>query len=106
MPGKTKSENDSALGAAAAAISAAVARAEAALDQLKQALGEEELEDLGAKASAAAKALYREGQELLAQSEPLARAKTELTESVRRNPLAAVGLAFAAGLLVALFTRG
>ena len=53
-----------------------------------------------------ASAIYREGRELLTSSEERARAKDQVSESIRRNPLAAVGVAFTAGVLLALLMRG
>jgi len=96
----------SAVNAVAEAITEAVARAEKALEALKQALAGGKLEDVGTQAAAAASTLYREAEDLLAHSEALDQARTEVTRAVRRNPLAALGIAFGAGVLVALLTRG
>ena len=63
-------------------------------------------DQLRTKAADAASALYREGRERLANNEELARARDSLSDSIRKNPLAAVGIAFTAGLLLALLTRG
>ncbi len=65
-----------------------------------------DLDQLRAKAGDAAGALYRSGQDLLANSPELTQAKDDLRESIRSNPWAAVGIAFTAGLLLALITRG
>ena len=62
--------------------------------------------ELGAKAVHAAETLYREGREFLAQNEEVAKATGELREAIRRNPLAAVGAAFAIGVIFSLLTRG
>jgi hypothetical protein len=87
-------------------IAAAIRRAEIALQNVKRALKEENLEDLSAKAAEAAATLIKEGEALIGESETLTRAQTELTGAVRRHPLAALGVAFGAGLLLALLTRG
>ena len=99
-------ESDDHAAKAAAAIAAAIRRAEAALDSVKQAIAGGELDDLGEKAAAAASTLYREGQKLMSHSEGVEQAKIDLTVKIRRNPLASVGIAFVAGLLLALLTRG
>lgn len=107
-----KKNSDEASGAdqpssqATALIAAAIRRAEIALENIKQALKEDSLEDLGVKASTAASTLLSEAEALVAESEALARAKAELSGAVRRSPLAALGIAFGAGLLLALLTRG
>ena len=41
-----------------------------------------------------------------ANNEDLSKAKDQFSDSIRKNPLAAVGIAFTAGLLLALLTRG
>ena len=63
-------------------------------------------DQLRTKASDTASAIYREGRELLTSSEERARAKDQVSESIRKNPLAAVGVAFTAGVLLALLMRG
>jgi len=102
----TSGEDDGSVAEATASIVAAIRRAEIALENIKRALKEDTLEEMGAKAAAAASTLLREGEALVAESETLTRAKTELSGAVKRNPLAALGLAFGAGLLIALLTRG
>jgi ElaB/YqjD/DUF883 family membrane-anchored ribosome-binding protein len=62
--------------------------------------------ELGAAAVQAAETLYREGREFLAQNEEVTKATGELREAIRRNPLAAVGAAFALGVVFSLLTRG
>ena len=57
-------------------------------------------------AADAAAALYRSSRDRLADNSEFDKAKDELRESIRKNPLAAIGIAFTAGLLVALITRG
>ena len=64
------------------------------------------LDEVGAKAAAAASSLYREGRDRLASNEDLSQATEQLSAAIRKNPLAAVGIAFSAGLLLALLTRG
>ncbi len=90
----------------AAALSAAAKHAQQALDSAKGVVSGARLDDVGAKASATASNLYREGRELLASNEELSQAAEHLSAAVRKNPLAAVGIAFSAGLLLALLTRG
>ena len=86
-------------------LSAAATRAQHATDSAKERVAGAGYDQLWTKAADAAAAIVREGRELLASDE-LARAKDHLSESVRKNPLAAVGIAFTAGLLLALLTRG
>jgi hypothetical protein len=87
----------------AAALSAAAKRA---LDGAKGVVSGAHLDEAGAKASATASNLYKEGLELLASNEDLSQASEHLSAAIRKNPLAAVGIAFSAGLLLALLTRG
>jgi len=87
-------------------LSAAAKHAQHALDGAKQLVAGADFDQLRTKAADAASTLYREGRELLANNEELAKAKDQLSESIRKNPLAAVGIAFTAGLLLALLTRG
>jgi ElaB/YqjD/DUF883 family membrane-anchored ribosome-binding protein len=77
-----------------------------AIDSAKEFVAGTDLDQLRTKAADAASALYQEGRDLLANSEELAKAKDQLSESIRKNPLAAVGIAFTAGVLLALLTRG
>ena len=90
----------------AAALSAAAKRAQQALDGAKGIVSGSHLDEAGAKASATASNLYKEGLELLASNEDLSHATEHLSAAIRKNPLAAVGIAFSAGLLLALLTRG
>ena len=99
-------ESADAPGLASTALSAAAKRATQALDHAKSAVGGADLDVLGTKAVAAASAFYRQGRELLPNNEGLTEAKEELSGAIRKNPLAAVGIAFTAGLLIALLTRG
>ncbi len=93
-------------GGSAGRLSAAAKRAQQAMDSAKEFVGGADLDQLRTKAADAASTLYREGRERLANNEELARARDSLSNSIRKNPLAAVGIAFTAGLLLALLTRG
>jgi ElaB/YqjD/DUF883 family membrane-anchored ribosome-binding protein len=93
-------------GMAATALSAAAKRATQALDSAKGAVAGADLDELGSKAVAAASTLYHQGRDLISNSEELTQAKDELSGAIRKNPLAAVGIAFTAGLLIALLARG
>lgn len=99
-----KTTFSSAADAASASIDAAVRKAEDALAALKSALNSEHAGEIGDKISAAAAALLREGEQLLAQNETLNKAQKDLSGAVRRNPLGAIAVAFGAGLLIALLT--
>jgi|SRR5271166_3940624 len=90
----------------AAALSAAARHAQQALESAKDIVAQAHLDDVGAKAAAAASNLYREGRDRLAGNEDLSQAAEQLSAAIRKNPLAAVGIAFSAGLLLALLTRG
>jgi ElaB/YqjD/DUF883 family membrane-anchored ribosome-binding protein len=90
----------------AAALAAAVHRAEEALAQLKAALDKGEVGEISHKVAAAATTLFREGEQMIEQNETLRGARQEITGAIRKNPLAAIGVAFGAGLLLALLTRG
>jgi len=103
---KSAESLEAAVNAGAEAISQAIARTESALEALKTALAGGKLEEVGAQAAAAASTLYREAEDILAHSETLKQARVEVTSAVRRNPLAALAVAFGAGLLIALLTRG
>ncbi|HEY1452907.1 MAG TPA: hypothetical protein VGF57_05540 [Roseiarcus sp.] len=93
-------------GPSAAAVSAAAKHAQHALENAKDIVAQAHLDEVGARAAAAAANLYREGRERLAGNEDLSQATEQLSAAIRRNPLAAVGIAFSAGLLLALLTRG
>ena len=90
----------------AAALSAAAKRAQQALESAKELVAQAHLDEVGAKATAAASNLYREGRDRLPGNEELSQATEQLSAAIRKNPLAAVGIAFSAGLLLALLTRG
>jgi ElaB/YqjD/DUF883 family membrane-anchored ribosome-binding protein len=87
-------------------VSAAAKRAQHALESAKDIVAQAHLDDVGAKAAAAASNLYREGRDRLADNEELSQAAEQLSAAIRKNPLAAVGIAFSAGLLLALLIRG
>jgi ElaB/YqjD/DUF883 family membrane-anchored ribosome-binding protein len=90
----------------AAALSAAAKRAQHVLENAKDIVAQAHLDDVGAKAAAAASNLYRESRDRLASNEELSQATEQLSAAIRKNPLAAVGVAFSAGLLLALLVRG
>ena len=109
MAGQHQNKGDEAhadQGPAGAALSAAAKQAQRAMDGAKGLVGSGNLDELGAKAADAASALYRSGRDLIANSEELSQAKAELSDAICKNPLAAVGIAFTAGLVLALLTRG
>jgi ElaB/YqjD/DUF883 family membrane-anchored ribosome-binding protein len=80
-------------------------RAHQAFDAARDFVAGTDVDQLRTKATDAAAALYNQGRDLVSKSPDLAKATDELRESVRKNPLAAVGVAFTAGLLLALLTR-
>src|ERR1700685_3006164 len=90
----------------AAALSAAAKRAQQARESAKELVAQAHLDEVGAKAATAASNLYREGRGRLAGNEELSQASEQLSAAIRKNPLAAIGIAFSAGLLLALLTRG
>ena len=87
-------------------LSAAAKRAQQAIDSARELAAGADLDQLKSKAADAASSLYAQGRDLLANSEDLSKAKDQFTDAIRKNPLAAVGIAFTAGLLLALLTRG
>jgi ElaB/YqjD/DUF883 family membrane-anchored ribosome-binding protein len=104
--GETDAEQNRALRQGAAALSAASKHAQQAMDRAKGLVTGANLDEVGARAAETASNLYREGRELLAGNEDLSKAADDLSAAVRKNPLAAVGVAFSAGLLLALLARG
>jgi ElaB/YqjD/DUF883 family membrane-anchored ribosome-binding protein len=89
------------------AAAASVAKhAQQAVESAKGLVAGANLDEVGARAAETASNLYRGGRELLAGNEDLSKAADNLSAAVRKNPLAAVGIAFSAGLLLALLTRG
>jgi ElaB/YqjD/DUF883 family membrane-anchored ribosome-binding protein len=91
---------------ASSALSAAAKHAQQALDSAKGLVAGANLDEVSSRAAETASNLYRGGRELLAGNEDLSKAADNLSAAVRKNPLVAVGIAFSAGLLLALLTRG
>jgi ElaB/YqjD/DUF883 family membrane-anchored ribosome-binding protein len=89
----------------AAALSNAATTAQPALESAKGIVSQAHLDEVGARAAAAASDLYQQGRDRLASSEELSQATEQLSAAIRKNPLAAVGIAFSAGLVLALLTR-
>ena len=89
-----------------AAVSSVAKHAQRAVDSAKDFVAGAHLEDVRAQAAETASNLYRGGREMLASNDELSKAADNLSAAVRKNPLAAVGVAFSAGLLLALLTRG
>ena len=88
------------------ALDSAKGTAQQALEGAKGIVSQAHLDEVGAKAAAAASDLYQQGRDRLASSEELSQAADNLSAAIRKNPLAAVGIAFSAGLLLALLARG
>lgn len=86
--------------------SGAAKRAQDALGAARDLVAGADLDQLRKKATDAATAVYQEGRNFVSNSLDLAKAKDDLRGSIRKNPLAAIGIAFTAGLLLALLTRG
>jgi ElaB/YqjD/DUF883 family membrane-anchored ribosome-binding protein len=78
----------------------ALARARSALERLSAALPE-----AGGDARRRVAALVQEIEKTVAENETLNAARDEVGGAVRRHPLAALGLAFGAGLALALLLR-
>jgi ElaB/YqjD/DUF883 family membrane-anchored ribosome-binding protein len=91
---------------ASSAVSAVAKHAQRAVDSAKDFVAGANLDDVRAQAAETASNLYRGGRDLIAGNEDLSKAADNLSAAVRKNPLAAVGIAFSAGLLLALLTRG
>ena len=91
---------------ASSAVSAVAKHAQRAIDNAKDFGAGANLDDVRAQTAETASNLYRSGRDLIAGNEDLAQAADNLSAAVRKNPLAAVGIAFSAGLLLALLTRG
>jgi ElaB/YqjD/DUF883 family membrane-anchored ribosome-binding protein len=87
-------------------LSAAARQAKQAIDSARELASGVDVDQLRSKAADAASALYQSGRDLLLDSDQLSKATGQFSDSIRKNPLAAVGLAFTAGLLLALLTRG
>ncbi len=91
---------------ASSAVSAVAKHAQRAMESAKGLVAGANLDEMSDRAAETASNLYRGGRELLAGNEDLSKAADNLSAAVRKNPLAAVGIAFSAGLLLALLTRG
>ncbi len=89
-----------------AAVSAAAKQAQQTIDNARGLVARANLDEVSARAAETASSLYRGSRELLAGNEDLAKAADNVSAAIRKNPLAAVGIAFSAGLLLALLTRG
>ena len=87
-------------------MSSVAKHAQRAMDSAKDFVAGANLDDVRAQAAETASSLYRGGRDLIAGNEDLSKAADNLSAAVRKNPLAAVGIAFSAGLLLALLTRG
>ena len=103
---ETDGQQNRALKQGAAALAAAGKHAQQAMEGAKGLVAGANLDDVGARAAETASNLYRGGRELIANNEDLSQAAESLSAAVRKNPLAAVGVAFSAGLLLALLVRG
>ena len=103
---KTDGRQNRALKQGAAALAAAGKRAQHAVEGAKALAAGANLDEVGARAAETASNLYQGGRDLIANNEDLSQAAESLTAAVRKNPLAAVGVAFSAGLLLALLLRG
>lgn len=86
--------------------SGAARRAQDAIAAARDLVAGADLDQLRKKATDAAASVYQEGRSFVSNSPDLAKATDDLRESIRKNPLAAIGIAFTAGLLLALLTRG
>lgn len=91
--------------ASAAALAAAKHHAHEALESARELAAAARLDEVGTRAAEKASNLYRGGRDLIAGNEDLSQAAESLSAGVRKNPLAAVGVAFSAGLLLALLFR-
>ena len=91
---------------APSAVGGAAKRAQQAMESAKGFVAGANLDEMGARAAETASSLYRGGRDFLAGNEDLSKAADNLSAAVRKNPLAACGIAFSAGLLLALLTRG
>ncbi|MGB7972868.1 MAG: hypothetical protein WCF81_00670 [Roseiarcus sp.] len=88
------------------AAAAVAKQAQRAMDSAKDFVAGANLDDVSARAAETASNLYRGGRELIASNDELSKAADNLSAAVRKNPLAAVGVAFSTGFLLALLTRG
>lgn len=86
-------------------LSAAAKQAKRAMESAKGLAAGADFSELGALAADTASTLYREGRDLVANSDELSKVQTQMTDAIRKNPIAAVGVAFTAGLVLALLSR-
>jgi ElaB/YqjD/DUF883 family membrane-anchored ribosome-binding protein len=91
---------------AGAALSAAARQAQQAVESAKGIVSQAHLDEVGSRAATAASNLYQAGRDHLPGNEELSQAAEQLSGAIRKNPLAAIGIAFSAGLVLALLTRG
>jgi len=89
----------------ASKLSAAATQAQSALNSARDYVANTDVDKLKSQAADAASSLYKQGRDL-ATSDQVVNATDQFAASIRRNPLAAVGVAFTAGLVLALLTRG
>jgi hypothetical protein len=106
MTGSNEPDSGGSESPGAAALSAAARHAQQAVESAKGIVSQARLDEVGARAAETASNLYREGRDRLAGNEDLTQAVEQLSGAIRKNPLAAVGIAFSAGLLLALLARG
>jgi ElaB/YqjD/DUF883 family membrane-anchored ribosome-binding protein len=102
----TSQDDESGHAAPAGPVSAAAKQAQQAVDSAKEFVAGTDFDQLRAKASDATAALYRQGRDMISNSDELSKARDQFTDSIRKNPIAAVGIAFTVGLVIALLTRG
>ena len=100
------SESKAATASSPSSRSTEAKRTEGPIEDTKKLSADDQIDELRAKAISTARTLYRDGRDFLANNEEVSQATAELSEAIRRNPLTAVGIAFTAGLVLALLTRG
>jgi len=74
-------------------LSTPAKHAQRAMDSAEELVAGADLDELDAKVSGAASALYRGGLDLVANREELSQAKDQLSDAIRKNPLGAIGVA-------------
>jgi ElaB/YqjD/DUF883 family membrane-anchored ribosome-binding protein len=102
---KTDGLQNRALKQGAAALATAGKHAQHAMESAKAVAAGAHLDEVGARAAETASNLYRGGRDLVASNADLSQVAENLSAAVRKNPLAAVGVAFSAGLVLALLLR-
>ncbi len=103
---ETDGQQNRAVQQGVAALAAAAKHAHDAIESAKGLAAGANLDEVGARAAETASNLYRGGRDLIANNEDRSHAAENLSAAIRKNPLAAVGVAFSAGLLLALLVRG